>query len=387
MSWRGLFLFINMTIKIINISGEIGWEVTPDKIREQLNGANGADLDVYIASPGGFVFDGIEIFNMFRDYKRKYPESQMSVTLKGLAASMASYLAVNPVFDLIAAEDNAVFMVHNVWGVSVGDYRDMKKTAEIFEGLGDIIGNAYSAKTKKSKKEIKNMMDDETWLFGEEIKTAGFVDEIIKTPEPKEKASAITSARTSVKILSEKLSTQKFDIQKAAAMLRPENSTAAGEPVENKITPALTREKQTEVSMTTLTELLSANPAAKIEYDNALKMENKAGYDKCKAEFDERIKGAVTIMKTETYPAQVKAAALDVIAGIKPLSALDSIVAAADMFVELKKSMDAQNETGAQGETQGQQHQPIAQDGVIKTEADYQAELVRNRALAGMEVK
>ena len=114
---------------IINISGEIGCDVTPNKIKKQLDAAKGKDIDVHITSPGGFVFDGIEIFNAFRDYKKQYPKAQMMLTIKGLAASMASYLAVNPAFDLVAAEDNAVFMIHNAWGGAVGDYREMKKSA------------------------------------------------------------------------------------------------------------------------------------------------------------------------------------------------------------------------------------------------------------------
>lgn len=377
-----------MAIKIINISGEIGWDVRPAGIRDQLAAAAGADLDVNIASPGGFVFDGIEIFNMFRDYKRKYPSSQMSVTLKGLAASMASYLAVNPVFDLIAAEDNAVFMIHNVWGMAVGDYRDMKKAAEIYEGLGDIIGSAYSAKIKKSKKEIKTMMDDETWLFGEEIKTAGFVDEIIKTPEPKEKASAITTARARMSVLAEKLSTQKFDINKAAAMLRPEleNSVNTGEPVDNKITPAQTRENKTEVSMT-LAELLSTNPAAKTEHESMLTEKFQAGYDSCKNEYDTRIAVAVAIMNAEkSYPVQIKAVAIEVIEGKKSIDALNAMVAGADMFTELEKSLKAQNETGAQGATSGQQLPGISPNGEIKTEADVIAQIKRDRVALGMEV-
>ena len=78
-------------MKIINISGEIGYDVMPEDVRNQLAEAGGKDIEIQIASPGGFVFDGIEIYNMIRDYKRKNPNAQILATVKGLAASMAAY--------------------------------------------------------------------------------------------------------------------------------------------------------------------------------------------------------------------------------------------------------------------------------------------------------
>ena len=59
-------------MKIINISGEIGWDVMPSDVKKQLEESKGKDIEVHVASPGGFVFDGIEIFNAFRDYKKQY---------------------------------------------------------------------------------------------------------------------------------------------------------------------------------------------------------------------------------------------------------------------------------------------------------------------------
>lgn len=210
-------------MNIINITGEIGWDVMPDDIKKQLAEANGKDIEVHIASPGGFVFDGIEIFNAFRDYKKQYPKCQMMLTIKGLAASMASYLAVNPAFDLVAAEDNAVFMIHNAWGGAVGDYREMKKSAEVLEGISDLLGQAYSKKTGKKKEEIKKCMDEESWYFGSEILEHGFVDDIIKAPEKIEKESALASGRVSFNAMNIKLNEHKTDIQKLAAIIQPEN--------------------------------------------------------------------------------------------------------------------------------------------------------------------
>lgn len=360
-------------MNIINITGEIGWDVMPDDIKKQLAEANGKDIEVHIASPGGFVFDGIEIFNAIRDYKKQYPKCQMMATIKGLAASMASYLAVNPAFDLITAEDNAVFMIHNAWGGAVGDYREMKKSAEVLEGISDLLGQAYSKKTGKDKTEIKKAMDEESWYFGSEILENGFVDDIIKAPEKIEKEKAVASGRVSFNAMNIKLNEHKTDIQKLAAVLKPETEI----PVSDSANPAM-RDNITEVSKMSLKEMLDQNPAAKIEYENALKEAKTAGYEKGKAEMIEISSKAATFASNKEYPEQIHAVALDVMQGKKSMETLDTLVANADMVREMLKSKYAVEEQpkGGHGE----------ETRIEDDETKFRAEVARAKAALGLEV-
>lgn len=384
---------------IINISGEIGWDVMPEDIKKQLNDAKGKDIEVHITSPGGFVFDGIEIFNAFRDYKKQYPKAQMMLTIKGLAASMASYLAVNPAFDLVAAEDNAVFMIHNAWGGAVGDYREMKKSAEVLEGVSDLLGQAYAKKTGKKKEEIKKAMDDESWYFGNEILESGFVDEIIKSPEKKEKESALSESKIAMSLLGEKLVKNKTDFAKLAAVLRHEEETANNKEVvtlefkseqldlinkkmseikdivENSTTPAASSAGEnnniTGGVVMTLDELKSQHPAL---YNEIF----KAGYDSGKAEAMAVASKAATFASSKEYPEQIHAVALEVMQGKKSMETLDVLVANADMIKEMLKSKSAQEE---QPEGGNGQQEPAADD-----EAKFKAEVARSRAALGLEV-
>ena len=212
--------------KKISISGEIGWDYTAYSIKDSFRAAKGEDIELEIASPGGDVFDGIEIFNAIRDYKRDNPKSQIMATLKGLVASMASYIASNPAIDLVTAEDNAVFMVHNPWMLAIGDYREMGKQAEFLDGLAGILATAYMERTGKSEAEIRAMMKDETWLFGSEMKDAGFVDEMIDCPDgdcgpsdPDKKKKALSLARGSFDAM-KRHAQEKTDAQKAAALIQ-----------------------------------------------------------------------------------------------------------------------------------------------------------------------
>ena len=371
-------------MKKIMISGQIGFDVMPADFSAQIDAAKGEDLDIKIASPGGSVYHGLEIYNAIRDYKRSFPNAQIMATVSGLAASMASYIAMNPAIDLLTAEDNAVFMIHNVWGVSVGDYREMLKTADVFQGLSGILAQSYSRKTGKKQNEIQSMMDEETWFFGDEIKAAGFVDEMIKTDEKKEKASAVAESKAKLKMLSEKLEKQPVENQKIAAMLRPEpieNSLSAGAPVNNTTPAQSTREKSEEVSDMTLDQILSEHPAAKFELEARMQAHGEEQFKAGKASHQKVMDAAsLYLAPGSAYGNTIRAIAVDVVKGAKSLEALETTVAAFDALKESNASATASTESAEIGDTAGQQV-PESPDG------DFSALLAGDKSSYGLEVR
>jgi ATP-dependent protease ClpP protease subunit len=182
--------------RIIVLSGPVGFAITAKEVREELAKAKGKPVRFEINSPGGLAFVGIEIFNLIRDY-----EGETEVRIVGLAASAASYFALAA--DRVSAFDNATYMIHNAMGLTIGNHNDMRKVASTLEGISNILAKAYAAKTGKSIEEVKSLMDDETFFFGDEILNAGFVDEIIETAddvenEDRDKETALMTARASI---------------------------------------------------------------------------------------------------------------------------------------------------------------------------------------------
>jgi len=364
-------------MKKIVMSGAIGMELTPNWLRAQLP-TNGEDLDVHLATPGGFVEEGLEIYNIFRDYKRDNPKSQNMITLKGLVASMGTYEAVNEAFDLVAAEDNAVFMIHNPSNFAWGDYREMEQQASILAGLADLLADKYVEKTGKSKKEIREMMDSTTWLFGDEIKEAGFVDEIIKTDEKENKTSALARSKISFTALVDKMKTHenaKTDIARAAAMLNITDKSK---------TPANAGKNISEVASMNLDELLAQNPAAKSEFNKKLEDAEKAGYEKGKTDMRAMADKASAFIGNKNYPDQIGVMAVKVIKGEKTMDALDALVSSADMIKEMQASNAAQAESAATGGHAELGRATGQLSGAIQTEADFQAELKRDKERLGI---
>lgn len=169
----------------LNISGIIGWDVLAADIKKEIKGFKPNDeIDIEINSPGGSVFDGIEISNAIKNHKGK-----TNVVITGLAASMGSYIAMSG--DTIKAHDDATFMIHNASTIEWGDHRALRKTANVIESLTGLLSKAYTKQTGQANSEIRDLMNDETWLFGDEILNAGFVDELIETEKPESKEDAV----------------------------------------------------------------------------------------------------------------------------------------------------------------------------------------------------
>jgi len=178
--------------KIIVLSGPVGWEIRAKDIRAALKEAKGGDVEFHVNSPGGIVYEGIEIYNAIREYP-----GRTEARITGLAASMMSYIVLAA--DKVSAYDNATFMIHNALALAIGNHNDMRKVAGILESLSNILAKAYSKKTGKTMEEVKSLMDDETFLFGDEMLHEGFIDELIEAPDKEDdgedRESAIIKAR------------------------------------------------------------------------------------------------------------------------------------------------------------------------------------------------
>jgi len=146
-------------------------DITPTEIKEELAKLKDVDaINVYVNSPGGNVFAGVAIYNELKRFNKP-----VTSYIDGLAASIASLIVLAA--DRVVMPFNAMMMIHNPWMIAMGDANGFRDLAEKLDKITDsVLIETYQAKTGLKKEKLKAMLDEETWLSGEEAVALGFAD-------------------------------------------------------------------------------------------------------------------------------------------------------------------------------------------------------------------
>lgn len=159
------------TVAEIDLYDEIGfWGITANDFKKQLRGITAEIIRLNINSPGGDVFDGIAMYNDLVDHP-----ARIEVNVTGLAASAASLIAMSG--DRVVMAANAFMMIHNAWGLTIGDRNDHREVADLLEKIDGALAGTYADRTGLATSAISQMMDKDTWLTAEEAIEQGFADE------------------------------------------------------------------------------------------------------------------------------------------------------------------------------------------------------------------
>jgi ATP-dependent Clp endopeptidase proteolytic subunit ClpP len=130
-------------------------------------------VTVRINSPGGDVFDGMAIFNALKNYQ----QGKVVTRIEGIAASMASIIALSG--KEVQAFANTMYMIHEPYAFTAGNQYSLRELADILEKMSGQMIDIYSSNATPGKREIAQMMKDETWLTAKEAKEKGFIDTVL----------------------------------------------------------------------------------------------------------------------------------------------------------------------------------------------------------------
>lgn len=168
----------SVDVHIIDVIG--GWDddwiernwgydmgVTARKFVEQLAQLSDGvkTINVRINSPGGDIQAGINIANALRE--QQVSKGRAVIThIDGIAASIASVIAMAG--SEVRMADNALVMVHNPWGLMIGNAGEMRKFADALDTMRGQIVNTYKWHSKLEAKDLEALMDAETWMNADE---------------------------------------------------------------------------------------------------------------------------------------------------------------------------------------------------------------------------
>lgn len=139
-------------------------------------------INLFINSPGGDVFDGLAILNVLRRHG-----ATVDVRVDGLAASAASFIAMAG--DRITMGRNAQMMIHDAQGFALGDASSMAKLAALLDQQSDNIAQIYAMRAGGDVADWRAAMRAETWYSAEEAVMAGLADDVAGDGEDPEVAN------------------------------------------------------------------------------------------------------------------------------------------------------------------------------------------------------
>ena len=161
-------------MKIIRLSGYVGYDITSAQVAEALASANGEDIEVHLNTQGGQVYEGVAIYDLFANYS-----GGRKLIMGGLVASIGSYIAT--AFDKVVAQDISIYMIHNVSTCVCGDYLELRKEADSLERINSHVGDRLARFSGKKIEDVLSLMAAESWYYGKEIIDGGFATEYKET--------------------------------------------------------------------------------------------------------------------------------------------------------------------------------------------------------------
>ena len=139
-------------------------------VRETLDAVS-EDIVIKLNSPGGDVFECIEIYNYLKDHP-----SNVTVEVTGVAASAATFIVAGA--DEVIMNIGTSLMIHEASTFTWGNKSDIQKTLNALETIDESILSIYSEKTGQSNEQLEEWMNEEKWFTADEAVEFGFADSV-----------------------------------------------------------------------------------------------------------------------------------------------------------------------------------------------------------------
>ena len=162
----------------IQIYGDItSWvwfetDVSSYTLSKQIEGLECDKINVYINSYGGEVAEGLAIYNQLKRHKAK-----VKTVCDGFACSAASVIFMAG--DERVMSTASLLMIHNAWTWVSGNSKELRKQADDLDVITQASINAYMQEVNITEEELKQMLDDETWIAPQEALEKGFITTIV----------------------------------------------------------------------------------------------------------------------------------------------------------------------------------------------------------------
>lgn len=166
--------FVSVTGHIF-IEGEIGTEVTPKTVRDDIAAYPQAqNYIVHINSGGGDVYDGYQIGSILKNLGKP-----TAAHIGAVCASIATYISGS--CDSVVMSPHGDFMIHLPTGQINGNAEDLRRGAAQLDRIKSELIDRYMPRVAKkgvTREQLSAMIDKETSMSPSEALSLGFVDAV-----------------------------------------------------------------------------------------------------------------------------------------------------------------------------------------------------------------
>lgn len=133
-------------------------------------------INVHLSSYGGEVAEGLAIYNSLKQHRAK-----IKTYCDGFACSIASVI-------FMAGEERimsnaSLLMIHNPWTWTEGNAQELRKIADDLDKMSQASVNAYMEHVSLKEDQVKELLDNETWLLPQEALDYGFATMVTGTQQ------------------------------------------------------------------------------------------------------------------------------------------------------------------------------------------------------------
>lgn len=151
-------------------------ETSARHFREELaKHENITQINIYINSYGGSVFEGTAIYSQLKRHA-----AYKTIYVDGFACSIASVIAMAG--DKVIMPANTMMMIHNVMQGAFGNSEQLRKSADNLDVICEGNRQAYIQKSngRITEEKLIELLKTDTWLTAKQCLEYGFADELLE---------------------------------------------------------------------------------------------------------------------------------------------------------------------------------------------------------------
>jgi ATP-dependent protease ClpP protease subunit len=183
------FRVVNAATPKLYVNGLIGGlDSDAADFVQAVHGLAAKAVDVHINSPGGFVYDGVAMYEAL-----KASPATVNVHIDGLAASAASFLS--QAGDSIEISSAGRMMIHDAQGIGMGSPADMREYADLLDAVSNDIAGIYAGRAGGKPAAWRTAMSATTWYSAQQAVDAKLVDRVTGSNNGPDNRTRLIQAR------------------------------------------------------------------------------------------------------------------------------------------------------------------------------------------------